>query len=261
MLQLPPGPCGSLSDAAAAAGGAARGGRGLRERCRAGSCYGNRWVRGSVKRRVTPSLTAMSHESSGGGSMGGCEPPASPLPPLQGLPEQGVCPSQPRLLPTAPCHLPGSPAPRLDAATCSTMALVLLLDSVGPPPAHQPINWAGASHWCPHHSPPHLELLPAILPLIPSWLFQHRVRVMLDNPYVCKAEALGYPPLIQLAVAVWCHQHIALFLGGTGAAPATASWAGTAPAAALWGLAPAWWQLPRAAEQNQPCLHGALELL
>lgn len=44
--------------------------------------------------------------------------------------------------------------------------------------------------------------------------------------------------------------------GGTWAAPAGAPWAGVAPVTALTR-----WQLPRAVEQNQPQLHGALELL
>lgn len=39
---------------------------------------------------------------------------------------------------------------------------------------------------------------------------------MLDNPYVCKAEASGYPPLIQLPVAVRCHGPIAGCRGDAG---------------------------------------------
>lgn len=61
---------------------------------------------------------------------------------------------------------------------------------------------------------PHLELLPAIPALIPWWLFQQSSGVTLDNLYVCKAEALGYPLLIQLAVQ--CHLHITPLLEDRG---------------------------------------------
>lgn len=85
-----------------------------------------------------------------------------------------------------------------------------------PLPKHgtPPAPWAGAAQGHPLTQHPHLELLPAIPALIPWWLFQQSSGVTLDNLYVCKAEALGYPLLIQLAVQ--CHLHITPLLEDRG---------------------------------------------
>lgn len=166
----------------------------------AGSRYGNHWVRGSVKRRVTPSLTAMSRESGGGGSVG---PPTSPLPPTKSCPSKVSVPAGVTAAP------PGSPTPPRDAAARTTVASCHCRTASDAPPAHQPANRV-----VPPPQPPTPRAAASNPPANPRVVFQHPGRVMLDNPYVCQAEALGYPLLIQLAAAVRCLQPITLFLGG-----------------------------------------------
>lgn len=191
------------------------GGLGAAGGCGAGSCYGNGWVRGS-EAAATPSLTAMSRERGSGGA-GDVRPPPPPPFPSKGLPEQGSAPTGAKGL----LQLPAPPAPSLAAAACSTAAARWCWTPHTPLPISSFTGQATATRTPPQplRPPTPLELLPAIVPLIPGWLFQHGARELRDNPGVCQAQARGYPLLIQLAVAVWCRGHITPLLGGTGARP------------------------------------------
>lgn len=98
--------------------------------------------------------------------------------------------------------LPPSPCPRgLQAEPSAPTTPPAPHQSPGPPQIPGQAQPRGPP--LPQH--PHLELLPAIPALIPRWLFQQHGGVMRDNPNVCKAEALGYPPLIQLAAQGHLH--------------------------------------------------------
>lgn len=103
--------------------------------------------------------------------------------------------------------LPPSPSPRgLQAEPPAPVTPPAPYQSLGPPQLPGQAQPRGPP--LPQH--PHLELLPAIPALIPRWLFQRHGGVTRDNPNVCKAEALGYPPLIQLAAQGLLHSTPAL---------------------------------------------------